>query len=149
MWVLMKPGWQWHQLDHMQSFAPYYRRIATPAPHHSIFTGQMLFQTPNQSVKRLQQNNVQYKNIRHWSMRKPLEIRGTSFFRPDFLPNQQREWTERKSQHWPKLRTITHWTHLFFLRRWTPEAVLLPLHQLSHATISAVWQNDSNSSPTR
>ena len=28
--------WQWHQLDHMQSFAPRSRRITTPAPHHSI-----------------------------------------------------------------------------------------------------------------
>ena len=30
-------GWQWHQLDHKQSFAPRSRQITTPAPHHSIF----------------------------------------------------------------------------------------------------------------
>jgi len=41
-------GWQWHQLDHMQSFALCCRHIITPAPHHSIFTGQMLFLTSNQ-----------------------------------------------------------------------------------------------------
>jgi len=30
-------GWQWHQLDHMQSFAPGSRQITTPVPHHSDF----------------------------------------------------------------------------------------------------------------
>jgi len=32
--------WQWHQLHS--------RQITTPAPHHSVFTGQMLFLLPNQ-----------------------------------------------------------------------------------------------------
>jgi len=39
--------WQWHQLDHTH-YAPCSRQIIMPAPHHSIFTGQMLFLTPNQ-----------------------------------------------------------------------------------------------------
>jgi len=30
-------GWQWHQLDHIESFAPRSRQITTPAPHHSVF----------------------------------------------------------------------------------------------------------------
>ena len=32
-------GWQWHQLDHAQiiKFAPHFRQITTPVPHHSIF----------------------------------------------------------------------------------------------------------------
>jgi len=39
-------GWQWHQLDHMQT-------ICTLC--HSIFTGQMLFLTPNQQCQRSEQ----------------------------------------------------------------------------------------------
>jgi len=40
--------WQWHQLDHMQSFAPCSRQITTPVPHNSIFTGRMPFLPPNE-----------------------------------------------------------------------------------------------------
>jgi len=39
-WILLKKemmGWQWHQLDHMQSFVPHSRQITTPVSHHSIF----------------------------------------------------------------------------------------------------------------
>jgi len=32
-------------------FAPYSRQITTPAPHHSIFTGQMLFLMSNQQCQ--------------------------------------------------------------------------------------------------
>ena len=35
-------GWQWHQLDHMQTIC------TTPTPHHLVYTGWMLFLTPNQ-----------------------------------------------------------------------------------------------------
>jgi len=38
---------QWHQLDYTQS-TPRSRQIITPTPHHSIFTGWVLFLTPNQ-----------------------------------------------------------------------------------------------------
>ena len=31
--------------------APHSRQITTPAPHHSIFTGPMLFLTPNQQCQ--------------------------------------------------------------------------------------------------
>jgi len=40
MWILTKQelmGWQWHQLDRMQIFAPRSRQITMPAPHHSTF----------------------------------------------------------------------------------------------------------------
>ena len=53
-WVFMKQemmGRQWHQLDHMQSFAPRSRQITTPVPHHSVFTGRMLFLSPNQQCQ--------------------------------------------------------------------------------------------------
>jgi len=30
-------GWQWHQLDIMQSFATHTRKTTVPAPHYSIF----------------------------------------------------------------------------------------------------------------
>jgi len=31
--------------------APHSRQITTPTPHHSIFTGRMLFMTPNQQCQ--------------------------------------------------------------------------------------------------
>jgi len=37
-------GWQWHQLDLMQTICT---SLQTSAPHYSIFTGRMLFFTPN------------------------------------------------------------------------------------------------------
>jgi len=53
-------GWQWHQLDNMQSFAPHSRQITTPVPHHSVFTGRMPFLPPNQQRKST-------KGILNWS----------------------------------------------------------------------------------
>jgi len=40
-------GWQWHQLDHVQTIRTTSRQITPPTPHHSIFTVRMLFPTPN------------------------------------------------------------------------------------------------------
>jgi len=34
-----------------KSFVPHSRQITTPVPHHSFFTGQMLFMTPNQQCE--------------------------------------------------------------------------------------------------
>ena len=42
---------KWHQLDHMQTICTCCRQITTPTPHHSIFTGRMLFLTPNQQCR--------------------------------------------------------------------------------------------------
>ena len=53
-WILLEQemmGWQWHQLDHAQSFAPGSREITTSVPHQSVFTGQMPFLPPNQQCK--------------------------------------------------------------------------------------------------
>jgi len=36
-----------------KSFAPHCRKISTPAPHHSIFTGWMLFPTLNRQCEAL------------------------------------------------------------------------------------------------
>ena len=44
-------GWQWHQLDHMQTSTPHCRQITTPTPRHSIFTGCMPFLTPKQQCQ--------------------------------------------------------------------------------------------------
>ena len=38
-------GWQWHQLDHMQTIC------TSLQTDHSIFTGRMLFLTPNQQCQ--------------------------------------------------------------------------------------------------
>ena len=43
-------GIQWHQLEDMQS-SPRCRQITTLTPHHSIFTGRMLFLKPNQQCE--------------------------------------------------------------------------------------------------
>ena len=55
IWILIKQemmGWQWHQLDHMQSFAPCSRQTTMLAPHHSFFTERILFLMPTtNSVK--------------------------------------------------------------------------------------------------
>jgi len=37
---------QWHQLDQMLTICS--RKITTQTPHHSIFTGRILFLMPNQ-----------------------------------------------------------------------------------------------------
>jgi len=40
-------GWQWHQLDHMQTISTSLPTDNHTDTHHSISTGQMLFLTPN------------------------------------------------------------------------------------------------------
>jgi len=41
--------WKWHQLGHMLCMSAHHsRQITTPEPHHSVFTGWMPFQLPNQ-----------------------------------------------------------------------------------------------------
>jgi len=47
-------AWQWHQLDHKlcKSFAPRFRQITKLAPYQLIFTGQMLFLSPNERCQR-------------------------------------------------------------------------------------------------
>jgi len=48
---MMGFGMQWHQLDHMQTICTSLQTDNTPTPHHSIFTGRMLFLTPNQQCQ--------------------------------------------------------------------------------------------------
>jgi len=48
-------GWQWHQTDHMQIICTSLQ-TTTLAPHHSFFTGWMLFPTPNQQCQSTQGN---------------------------------------------------------------------------------------------
>ena len=43
--------WQWHQLDLCKQPAPCSRQITTPTPQRSVFTGRMLFVTPNQQCQ--------------------------------------------------------------------------------------------------
>jgi len=40
--------------------APHSRQITTPAAHHSIFTGQMLFLTPNQQCQSIERQALLY-----------------------------------------------------------------------------------------
>ena len=39
-----------------KQYAPHSRHITTQTPHHSIFTGQMLFLTPNQQCQSIEGN---------------------------------------------------------------------------------------------
>jgi len=43
--------WQWHQLGHMQVCTSRSRKITTPAPGRSVFTGRIPFLPPNQQQK--------------------------------------------------------------------------------------------------
>jgi len=43
-----------------KSFAPCYRQITMPAPHHSFFTGQKLFLMPNQQCQCTEGNTKLY-----------------------------------------------------------------------------------------
>jgi len=50
-WILLEQemmGWQWHQLDHMQSICTSVQTDNYARPHHSVFTGQISFLLPNQ-----------------------------------------------------------------------------------------------------
>ena len=51
--VTDQPRWQWHQLGHMQITCTLLQ-ITTIVPHHSFFTGQMLFLTPNQQCQSIE-----------------------------------------------------------------------------------------------
>jgi len=53
-------GWQWHQLDHMQTICT---SLQTDN-HHSIFTGRMLFLTPNK-LKLLDRDSSSQSNLSH------------------------------------------------------------------------------------
>jgi len=47
-------GWQWHHLDDMQSICTSLQtdnHTNSPTPHHSAFTGRMLFLMPNQQCQ--------------------------------------------------------------------------------------------------
>jgi len=57
-------GWQWHQLDHTHTFAPQSIWIITPVPHHSIFSGWMLFLPTNQQCQSTE-GNVLKQQWRH------------------------------------------------------------------------------------
>jgi len=46
-----------------KSFAPRSKQITTPAPHHSIFTGQMLFLTTNQQCQSNECKNGSYQAL--------------------------------------------------------------------------------------
>ena len=51
-------GWQWHQLNHIQIICTLLQTDNLLAPHHSVFTGQMLFLLP--SIKALKALLTQY-----------------------------------------------------------------------------------------
>ena len=38
--------------------APRFRQITTPTPHHSVFTGRILFLLPNQQRQSIEGNNL-------------------------------------------------------------------------------------------
>ena len=56
--------------------APHTRQISTSTPHHSIFTGQMLFLMPNQQCQRTKDNDAtkEIKQITHYKLHVPSWI---------------------------------------------------------------------------
>jgi len=56
-------GYQWHQLERMQIMCISLHTITTPAPHHSIFTGQMLFLMSNQKCQSTEDKEAAQQNI--------------------------------------------------------------------------------------
>jgi len=52
-------GWQWHQLDHMQTICTFVQ-ITTATPHHSIFTGRLLFRMPKQHYQSTEGKKANY-----------------------------------------------------------------------------------------
>jgi len=50
------------------SFAPRSRQITTPAPHHSIFTGQMLFLMPNEQQQSTECTTSTHLNTKQMNM---------------------------------------------------------------------------------
>ena len=47
--------------------APRSRQIITPTPHHSIFTGRMLFLAPNQQCQSTERNKPQMTDMLYYS----------------------------------------------------------------------------------
>ena len=69
--------WQWHQVG---KSAPHSRQTTTPAPHHSVFTGQMPFLLPNQqcqSTEGIQFQQVTLANITITTQKTRSENSGT------------------------------------------------------------------------
>ena len=61
IWILMKQemmGWQWHQLDHMQTICTSLQTNNRASASSLIFTGRMLFLTPNQQCQSTEANIV-------------------------------------------------------------------------------------------
>ena len=50
-------GISWNICKQSKQSAPHSRQITTPTPHHSIFTGQMLFLMPNQQRQSTEDNS--------------------------------------------------------------------------------------------
>ena len=50
-------GISWNTSKQSKQSAPRPRQITTPTPHHSIFTGQMLFLMPNQQRQSTEDNS--------------------------------------------------------------------------------------------
>jgi len=54
-------GWQWHQLDHMKIIGTSLQTM--PVPHHSLFTGQILFLPPSQQCQSTEGKAEYYHSI--------------------------------------------------------------------------------------
>ena len=89
-------GWQWYQLNHMQIICTLLQKIMMPAPHRSVFTGQMLFLLPKQQCQSTEGNTEGTIHTQtHTQTFNGLFSRTTWVGRMLFLPpNQQRQSTE-------------------------------------------------------
>jgi len=71
-------GWQWHQLDHIKSFAPRSRQITTPAPITQFLQVGCSFWRPTNSVRALKISVIAWQAnfyaMLHWKCKKSRAI---------------------------------------------------------------------------
>jgi len=60
-WMTVASAWTIYKQS-----APRCRQITTPTPHHSIFTGRMLFLTPNQQRQSTEGSGSLIRGMQHF-----------------------------------------------------------------------------------
>jgi len=101
-----------------KSFAPRFRQTTTPTPHHSVFTGRVLFLTPNEQYQSTEGNwktNRKYTCGHRSLQTRLLQLSTTTYRISDYTPPTDSELSSRAVVIAPKscdispvLRSL-HW----------------------------------------